>query len=320
MKIPDNKKVNLAEALQNEEKTAPAEKTETDTTLDQESQENKTDEKSEKERENTQEKKKFSLPAWADFGLNIIVIILILTAIRSFIFLPFNVDGPSMEPTLHNKEFIYVDKLMPSFFGYEHGDVIVFYPPSQNGKIKEVDETGFICALDIVKNIALFQGKENPCRVSASFVKRIIGLPGDRVEVKNGSVFVTVKGTDTAIKVGEDFLLDENKKRTCAPVSKCLRKFQLVSEGGKDFGIVPEGKVFVLGDNRRNSSDSRAQGWDTPFVDQENITGIVRAVYLSPKQAAPQDSTLATYWEVIKNIPKSLIGMRWIGDENILGE
>lgn len=288
MNIPENKKVNLSEALD------------------------------EKIIESVEEKKSFSLPAWADFGINTLVIIFILTIIRTFIFLPFNVDGPSMEPTLHNKEFIYVDKLMPSLFGYDYGDVVVFYPPTQNGKIKTADETGFICGLDIVKNIVFFQGKEDPCNVQASFVKRIIALPGDRVEVKNGGVWVTKNGETESVKVTEEFLMDSNKRKTSVPAS--IRKFQLMSESGKDFGVVPEGKYFVLGDNRMNSSDSRAQSWDIPFVTEGDITGIVRAVYLSPQPTASQESQWGAYWEAIKNVPSSFSEVRWIGDEGVLGE
>ena len=124
--------------------------------------------------------------------------------------------------------------------------------------------------------------------MQASFVKRIIALPGDRVEVKNGGVWVTKNGETESVKVTEEFLMDSNKRKTSVPAS--IRKFQLMSESGKDFGVVPEGKYFVLGDNRMNSSDSRAQSWDIPFITEGDITGIVRAVYLSPQPTAPQES------------------------------
>ncbi len=308
MEIPENKKVKLTEVLQSETKKIKEMK-------EKNSSKNSSADEVNIISDEKETKKKFQLPLWADMILNILILIAFLAFIRAFIFLPFNVDGPSMEPTLHNKEFIYVDRLMPSFFGYDYGDVIVFYPPAQHGKIKKAKESGVMCALDIVKNYVFFQGKENPCNVRASYVKRIIALPGDAVEVKNGSVWVTKKGETTAHKVSEDFLLDSNKKKTSVPAS--IRKFQLISEHGKDFGIVPEGKYFVLGDNRKNSSDSRAESWDIPFVSHEDITGIVRAVYLSPKPIPPQETYLSTFWESIKSIPSSLSGMRGIGDENI---
>jgi len=250
--------------------------------------------------------------------INIIVVIVILTVIRAFIFLPYTIDGVSMQPTLESGEVIYVDRFIPSLVGYDYGDVVVFVPPTQHGQKKKVEETGAMCWFEKAKNIVFFQGKESPCEVDATYVKRVIGRAGDKVEVKNGNVFVTKKGEDFAIKVRENFLLDKNKNKTCVPAQKCSRLFALASESGKLFRIVPEGKYFVLGDNRINSSDSRASSWDTPFVEEDEIIGVVRAVYLSPKPIHEQGSLIGNYWAAIKNIPASFVGVRVIGDNDIL--
>ncbi len=250
--------------------------------------------------------------------VNIVVVVVILTVMRSYVFLPFTVDGVSMQPTLESGEVIYVDRLVPSVAGYDYGDVVVFIPPNQNGHKKQVEETGLMCWFEKVKNSVFFQGKENPCTVNATYVKRVIGLPGDKVEVKNGHVFVTKKGENSAIKISEDFLLERNKNKTCVPAQKCSRLFVLASESGKAFQIVPAGKYFVLGDNRVNSSDSRASSWDTPFVDEEDIIGIVRAVYMSPKLIEDKGGKIANYIEAIKNIPANFKDVRFIGDNDIL--
>ncbi len=256
------------------------------------------------------------------FGVivNIIVVIAILTIMRTFVFLPYTVDGVSMQPTLQSGEVIYVDRLIPSIAGYDYGDVIVFIPPNQHGQKKQVKETGLMCLFEKTKNIIFFQGRKNPCEVNATYVKRVIGLPGDKVEVKNGHVFVTKKGEENSLKIREDFLLPRNQNKTCVPAQKCSKLFVLASESGKSFQIVPEGKYFVLGDNRVNSSDSRASSWDTPFVNEEEIIGIVRAVYLSPKPVQDQGSPLSNYWAAIKNIPKSFKDVRFIGDNDILSQ
>lgn len=111
------------------------------------------------------------------------------------------VDGFSMEPTLHNGEFVIVNKLAYRFGAPGHGDVIVFrYPrdPEQE------------------------------------YIKRIIGLPGDRVRVINGEVYV-------------------NDERIHEPYISAAPRYQ--SEW-----TVPEESLFVLGDNRNNSSDSHNWG------------------------------------------------------------
>jgi len=249
---------------------------------------------------------------------NVIVVIGILTIIRSFVFLPYTIDGVSMQPTFEHGEVIYVDRLVPSILGFDHGDVVVFVPPSQHGQVKQVKETGLMCWFEKTKNIIFLKGKENACEVDATYIKRIVGLPGDKIEVKNGHVFVTKKGEDSAIVLREDFLLKKNQNKTCVPAQKCSRLFVLASESGKSFGIVPEGHYFVLGDNRVNSSDSRANAWDSPFVAEENIIGIVRAVYLSPKPIQEQGSTFKNYLAAIKNIPGSFKDIRFIGDNDIL--
>jgi len=256
-------------------------------------------------------------PFILSFLFDIAILVLLIAFLRSFVFLPFNVDGQSMEPTLHHKEFIYVDKLIPAFAGYNHGDVVVVYPPNQNGIPQTALEPGIMCWINTAKNILFFEGKSDPCTVPASFVKRIIGMPGDRVEIKNGNVYVTPKGTDTSIRVKDSFLWDQNKGNTCVPAHKC-GNFNLRSEFGKNFGTVPEGQYFILGDNRLNSSDSRVQSWDTPFIKQEDIRGVVRMVYLSPVSVPQQESALATYWEAFKSFPYAFANIRFIGNENIL--
>ena len=125
------------------------------------------------------------------------------------------VDGPSMNDTLHDGQQIVVNKMVYRLHEPERGDIIVFYPPN-NGK----DE----------------------------YIKRIIGLPGESVEIKDGKVYIHKQD-------GTMMLLTESY------VSTPARAFK-----GE---TIPTDEYFVMGDNRNNSSDSRG-GWTVPF---ENIIG-----------------------------------------------
>lgn len=126
------------------------------------------------------------------------------------------VDGPSMSSNLHDGQQIIVSRLAYKLHKPERGDVIVFYPPN-NGK----DE----------------------------YIKRIIGLPGESVEIRGGVVYI-YKKDDRVLPLAEPY------------ISQPARQ----SFAGK---TIPENEYFVLGDNRNNSSDSRA-GWTVPF---DNIIG-----------------------------------------------
>jgi signal peptidase I len=129
------------------------------------------------------------------------------------------VDGYSMEPTLHDGEFVIVNKLAYRFGEPGHGDVIVFrYPrdPQQE------------------------------------YIKRVIGLPGDRVQIVNGEVYI-------------------NDERIDEPYVASAPRYQTE-------WTVPDNNLFVLGDNRNNSSDSHNWG----PVPMENVIGRALFVYWPP--------------------------------------
>ena len=133
--------------------------------------------------------------------LETIVLSIILFAGINAVSARIRVDGSSMEPTLHNNEFIIINKLAYKFGKPEIGDVIVFHFPRDPGQ---------------------------------EYIKRVIGLPGNRVAVKDGRVYVN------------DQPLSENY--IAAPPA-----YQNNWE-------VPANTLFVLGDNRNNSSDSHNWG------------------------------------------------------------
>ncbi|NLM55673.1 MAG: signal peptidase I [Firmicutes bacterium] len=137
--------------------------------------------------------------------------------IMTFVARAYTVNGESMLPTLHHGERLLVDKLSYRFVEPARGDIVVFKYPA------------------------------NP---KEQFIKRIIGVPGDTVAIKNGIVYVN------GIALEEDYI--------SAPARIGFREQQ-----------VPPGTYFVLGDNRNNSEDSRFSG--VGFVPKENIVG--RAIW-----------------------------------------
>lgn len=138
-----------------------------------------------------------------------ILALLIITPFRFFVAQPFIVSGASMEPTIDPHEYLVIDQLTYRFEKPARGDVIIFRYP-----------------LDP----ALF------------FVKRVIGLPGERVDIENGSVTIS---SDT----GATHILTE-------PYAK---EGQTIGRKG-DTIVLDDDEYFVLGDNRKESSDSRTWG------------------------------------------------------------
>ncbi len=141
--------------------------------------------------------------------------------IRAFLVQPFLVSGTSMYPTLHDGNYLLIDELTYRIRPPARGEIVVFHDPQD---------------------------------FSTYFVKRIIGLPGDRVVIDNGTVTIY----DSQHPNG--FVLDE----TYLPPG--------TNTSGHYDVTVPQGDYYVLGDNRPLSYDSRSWG----FMPAANIVGLVR--------------------------------------------
>ena len=204
------------------------------------------------------------------FALDTLLVIGVVVLVRTFIFSPFSVVGDSMQDNLIDGDLILIDKISQRFSNFSRGDVVVFFPPEE----KIIYQPGLFCLLR--KMVMPFFGvsKEKACYIKGHFVKRVIGLPGDIVEIRDGKVFITPAGEEEKKLASDHFLKPENQGKTWMQSSH--------KSDRDDRGVihqVPENTVFVLGDNRRNSSDSRSweiDGKPIPFVPFENISGKVR--------------------------------------------
>lgn len=142
-----------------------------------------------------------------------IIALLIVIPIRYFIAQPFIVSGDSMYPTFHDGQYLIIDELS-YYLGTPHrGDVIVFHYPVQHSKY---------------------------------LIKRIIGLPNETIEIKNGKITVGSTCPDTAICADDRITLNEPYIDEPFNITRTY--------------TTKDNEYFVMGDNRNRSSDSRAWG------------------------------------------------------------
>jgi len=145
-----------------------------------------------------------------------IIAVVIVAPIRLFVAKPFIVSGASMEPTFQTGQYLIVDELTYHFEQPQRGDVIIF---------------------------------KYPLDPSQYFIKRIIGLPGETVNIRGGTVSIT-KADGTTLNLPEGYVKNIGN--------------------GADMSVsVPQDRYFVMGDNRPESSDSRYWG----LLPHANIVG-----------------------------------------------
>ncbi len=185
----------------------------------------------------------------------IIIALMINIIIKAFLVRTYTVDSSSMETTLMVNDKLITQVVTKFFSKPKRGEIIVFvYPETDIENSKQVLRRNPIDYMQYVLKY-LGQGKM-PIDDEVEYVKRVIGLPGDTINIKNNTVYVN----DQAI---EEPYLDEN---VFTNTSGSVLSFPFT---------VPTGQYFVMGDNRENSSDSRA--WGT--VPEENIIGESIMVY-----------------------------------------
>jgi signal peptidase I len=169
----------------------------------------------------------------------LLLALIIFVAVRALV-LNFRVDGNSMVPNLHNGEMLLVNRNV--YFHFDENKWLNYIP----GVDREGQHTVYLFHPPQRGDIIVFNP---PVASEKPYIKRIIAVAGDTVEIK-GDGYVYVNGT----RLEEPYIqggITECNVRKCEPIP------------------VPEGKIFVLGDNRRNSSDSRIFG----VVDVDDIIG-----------------------------------------------
>lgn len=168
---------------------------------------------------------------WVEWIKAFAIAAVLAIVVRVFLFAPVVVEGPSMLPTLHNGDHLIVSKINYTVGSPERFDIVVFHATEKK-----------------------------------DYIKRVIGLPGDKVAVKDDQLYINGEPVD------EPFLNEEVSQLTA---SEKLTQDFTISQLPGGFEEVPEGYLLVLGDNRDNSTDSRTIG----MVPKDELVGEAVFIY-----------------------------------------
>lgn len=198
--------------------------------------------------------------------------ILLALVIRTLLFQPFSIPSGSMMPTLLVGDYLFVSKFA---YGYSKHSM-PFSPDVMDGRIWAAEpERG---------DVAVFKFPPKP---SVDYIKRVIGLPGDRIQMRNGLLFINGEQVrrESNGSYRPDGRYDRGTEipvfRETLPNGVSYDTLDLTTSGPGDNTrefVVPAGHYFMMGDNRDNSEDSR---FDVGFVPFENLVGRANIIFFS---------------------------------------
>uniref|UniRef100_A0A7V4G8H2 Signal peptidase I n=1 Tax=Desulfobacca acetoxidans TaxID=60893 RepID=A0A7V4G8H2_9BACT len=234
---------------------------------------------------------------WQEYGESLFIALALALVIRAFLVQAFSIPSGSMEPTLLIGDYLLVNKLAYgvrnpftnkiwiSWGVPQRGDVVVFIFTTDSGKpyIKQPEDSPY--------------RDDRQYREEKDYIKRVIGLPGDRIQIVNKKVFIN----------GEPYVTPQavNKHDEIIPAGDQPRD---------NFGpvTVPPGHYFVMGDNRDHSLDSRFWG----FVSLEAMRGRAFIIYFS-WNAQPGETLLPALFDGFRGLvtnfswDSSKFSVRW---------
>jgi signal peptidase I len=202
----------------------------------------------------------------------IVQALLLALVIRTFLFQPFSIPSGSMRPTLLEGDYLFVTKWA---YGYSKHS-LPFSPDLFEGRIwASQPERG---------DVVVFKFPPNP---SLDYIKRVIGLPGDRVQMRSGQLFINgeaVKREKTG-EIDNPDITEMNRPvevwRETLPNGVSYDTLDLTPNGiGDDTRefVVHEGHYFMMGDNRDNSTDSR---FSVGYVPEDHLVGRANIIFFS---------------------------------------
>jgi len=216
--------------------------------------------------------------AWMETLRTIVIAVVIAVGVRTFAYEPFNIPSSSMEPTLLIGDYLFVSK--PSYGYSKHS--LPFGLPLFSGRILFTEPE--------IGDVAVFVF---PRDNKTDYIKRIVGLPGDKIEVRDGILYIN----DVAAK--RELLSASEVAELGYDDPRGLLYYETLPNGRRhlirELGdqqpydnfpavVVPEGHFFAMGDNRDNSLDSRATVGMVPF---ENLVGRAEILFFSHDGSSP---------------------------------
>ena len=212
------------------------------------------------------------------FSISIAVIFAIL--IRTFLFEPFNIPSGSMKPNLLVGDFIFVSK-------YSYGYSRHSFPFSLNDPNGKIFSKKFFSKIPKRGDVVVFKTPQNN---RTDYIKRVIGLPGDKIKIINGEILIN----DTKIyrkkikpfidRQDDEIIIDNGRRRQYLEYffDKEIKILDILDYTFSDNTIefkVPDDNFFVMGDNRDNSQDSRFS--QVGFIPFENLVGKAQFIFFS---------------------------------------
>jgi signal peptidase I len=196
----------------------------------------------------------------------------IALVVRTFAFEPFNIPSGSMKPTLLVGDYLFVSKFA---YGYSRYSLPLSLPLFSGRILEQLPERGDVVVFKL------------PADNKTDYIKRVIGLPGDRVQVREGLLYIN--GVAAQIEPIGRFMeeiggsqVDAPLLRETLPDGPSHEIIDLTPNGAHDntrVYEVPPGHVFVMGDNRDNSLDSRVD--HVGYIPLENLIGRAELLFFS---------------------------------------
>jgi signal peptidase I len=199
-------------------------------------------------------------PVLVEYARSFFPIILIVLLIRSFLFEPFRIPSDSMMPTLLDGDFIFVNKFT---YGLRlpviNTEVLDFGEPRRG-------------------DVVVFRLPSDP---STNYIKRLVGLPGDRIEVRDRRLYINGEPQPVVLDGSYEGLGHTGARIAEESLAGVTHRVLYIPERPSvDFeGVVPDGHLFFMGDNRDNSRDSRFP--EVGFVPEENVVGKAVRIWLN---------------------------------------
>ncbi len=221
---------------------------------------------------------------WGETIRTVLYAVLIALFVRTFAYEPFNIPSGSMVPTLLVGDYLFVSKYSYGYSRYS----LPFSPPIINGRVWESQpERGDVIVFKL------------PRDNETDYIKRLIGLPGDKVQVKGGILHINGE------QIKRDLVEDQNLSSATSGAYQ-VKDFVVTLPDGRQHLIreesdsrqldntrvftVPQGQYMFLGDNRDRSQDSRDQS-KVGFVPFENLVGRAEFLFFSHNGEA-------RWWEI----------------------